>query len=639
MSAPLESYGLIGDCRTAALVGIDGSIDWLCWPRFDSEACFAALLGNASNGRWQIAPQCVEQSVSRRYRRGTLILETRFDTPSGSVLLTDFMLPRGSASDLIRIVKGLSGEVPMSMELVLRFNYGATIPWVSRLKDGTLRAIAGPDMAVLRTPAPIQGQDFRTVGAFTVTEGQVVPFALSYGPSHLAVPPSFDAVKAQADCEKFWCDWIEHAKTAGPHADAIRRSLITLKALTYAPSGGIVAAPTTSLPEEVGGSRNWDYRFCWIRDSTLTLLALMNAGLYEEASAWRDWLQRAVAGSPTDMQIMYGILGERRLSEWHVDWLPGYLGSKPVRIGNAAHQQFQLDVYGELMDTFEQAREGGLSSSEAGWDLQLALTNHVARCWTEPDYGIWETRGPRQHFTFSKVMAWVVFDRAIKAVERHGLRGPVDEWRELRARVHAEVCDRGFDPVRNTFRSAFGEETLDASLLLLAQVGFIPPSDPRYVGTVEAIERDLLVDGFVRRYDTEITNDGLEPGEGVFLACSFWLADAYIAIGRRKEAEGLFDRLLALRNDLGLLAEEYDTADGRQIGNFPQAFSHVALINTAFNLTRASHPAEQRAKGHAAEVHAPQPPGPPQRPPGSNGQPAPEAEAGIRRRAPFSGAR
>lgn len=639
MSAPLESYGLIGDCRTAALVGIDGSVDWLCWPRFDSEACFAALLGNPSNGRWQIAPQCVEQSMSRRYRRGTLILETRFDTPSGSVLLTDFMLPRGSASDLIRIVKGLSGEVPMGMELVLRFNYGATIPWVSRMDDGTLRAIAGPDMIVLRTPAPIQGQDFRTVGAFTITEGQEVPFALSYGPSHLAAPPAFDTAKALADCEKFWCDWIERANTAGPHADAIRRSLITLKALTYAPSGGIVAAPTTSLPEEVGGSRNWDYRFCWIRDSTLTLLALMNAGVYEEASAWRDWLQRAVAGSPTDMQIMYGILGERRLSEWQVDWLPGYLGSKPVRIGNAAFQQFQLDVYGELMDTFAQAREGGLSPHESGWDLQQALTNHVARCWTEPDYGIWETRGPRQHFTFSKVMAWVVFDRAIKAVERHGLPGRVDEWRSLRAQVHAEVCDLGFDRQRNCFRSAYGETTLDASLLLLAHVGFIAPTDPRYAGTVEAIERDLLVDGFVRRYDTEDTNDGLEPGEGVFLACSFWLADAYIAIGRRADAETLFDRLLALRNDLGLLAEEYDTGDRRQIGNFPQAFSHVALINTAFNLTRATHPAEQRAHGRSDDVHAPQRPGPPKRPPGSNGQSPSETDVEVRRRAPSSAAR
>ena len=635
MSASLESYGLIGDCQTAALVGIDGSVDWLCWPRFDSEACFAALLGTPSNGRWQIGPQCVEQSVSRRYRRGTLILETHFETPSGSAVLIDFMLPRGRASDLIRIVKGVSGEVPMCLELVLRFNYGATVPWVSRLKDGTLRAIAGPDMAVLRTPAPLHGEDFRTVGAFTITEGQSIPFTLSYGPSHLPLPPPIDTAKALHDCEKFWCDWIERANTAGPHADAIRRSLITLKALTYAPSGGIVAAPTTSLPEDVGGSRNWDYRFCWIRDSTLTLLALMNAGLYEEASAWRDWLQRAVAGSPTDMQIMYGILGERRLTEWHVDWLPGYLDSKPVRIGNAAHRQFQLDVYGELMDTFEQAREGGLSSTESGWDLQLALTEHVARCWTEPDYGIWETRGPRQHFTFSKVMAWVTFDRAIKAVEHHGLPGPVDEWRILRTSVHDQVFELGFDPQRNSFRSAYGETTLDASLLLLAQVGFIAPTDPRYVGTVEAIEQDLLVDGFVRRYDTESTNDGLEPGEGVFLACSFWLADAYIAIGRHADAETLFDRLLALRNDLGLLAEEYDTERGQQIGNYPQAFSHVALINTAFNLTRATHPAEQRARGDVSDVQAPRPPGPPKRPPGSNGRALQEANAEkVRRPAP-----
>lgn len=640
MNASLETYGLLGDCQTAALVGIDGSIDWLCWPRFDSEACFAALLGTPSNGRWQIGPQCVEQSVSRRYRPGTLILETRFETPSGSALLTDFMLPRGSASDLIRIVQGESGEVPMSMELILRFNYGATIPWVSRMKDGTLRAIAGPDMVLLRTPAPIHGEDFRTIGAFTITEGQTIPFTLSHGPSHFPAPPPVDAMKALRDCEKFWRDWIKRANTDGPHADAIQRSLITLKALTYAPSGGIVAAPTTSLPEDVGGSRNWDYRFCWIRDSTLTLLALMNAGLYDEASAWRDWLQRAVAGSPANMQIMYGILGERRLTEWQVDWLPGYLDSRPVRVGNAAHQQFQLDVYGELMDTFGQAREGGLSAKESGWDLQLALTNHVARCWTEPDYGIWETRGPRQHFTFSKVMAWVTFDRAIKAVEHHGLPGPVDEWRNLRARIHEQVCEQGFDPQRNCFRSAYGKTTLDASLLLLAQVGFVAPTDPRYVGTVEAIERDLLVDGFVRRYDTESTNDGLEPGEGVFLACSFWLADAYIAIGRRADATALFDRLLALRNDLGLLAEEYDTERRLQIGNYPQAFSHVALINTAFNLTRATHPAEQRARVDVSDVQAPRPPGRPQRPPGSNGRAVPNAEAAtVRRRVPSAGAR
>lgn len=634
-SPPLESYGLLGDCQTAALVGIDGSIDWLCWPRFDSEACFAALLGTPSNGRWHIGPQCVEQSVSRRYRPGTLILETRFDTPSGSVLLTDFMLPRGSASDLVRIVKGEAGEVPMSMELILRFNYGATIPWVSRMKDGTLRAIAGPDMVVLRTPAPTHGEDFRTVGAFTISAGQSVPFVLSYAPSHLAVPRPFDTTQALHDCEKFWRDWIARARTSGPHAEAIQRSLITLKALTYAPSGGIVAAPTTSLPEEVGSTRNWDYRYCWIRDSTLTLLALMNAGLYDEALAWRDWLQRAVAGSPTDMQIMYGILGERRLTEWQVDWLSGYEGSKPVRVGNAAYQQFQLDVYGELMDTFEQARQGGLSPNESGWDLQQALTLHVARCWREPDYGIWETRGPRQHFTFSKVMAWVVFDRAIKAVERHGLPGHVEEWRALRAQVHAEIHEFGFDRKRNCFRSAYGETALDASLLLLAQVGFIAPTDPRYVGTVEAIERELLIGGFVRRYDTEDTNDGLEPGEGVFLACSFWLVDAYIAIGRRADAETLFDRLLALRNDLGLLAEEYDTDKHRQVGNFPQAFSHVALINTAFNLTRATHPAEQRAKGDVSDVQAPRPPGPPKRPPGSNGRTLQEANAEkVRRPAP-----
>src|SRR5262245_22530058 len=488
------------------------------------------------------------------------------------------MLPRGLTSDLIRLVRGDEGEVAMSMELVLRFGYGATIPWVSRLDDGTRRYIAGPDMAVLRTPVPSRGEDFKTMAMFTVAKGKTMPFVLSYGPSHLPVPEPVDAEAALEDCVKFWRDWTDSTKCHGPHSDAVSRSLITLKALTYAPSGGIVAAPTTSLPERIGGPRNWDYRFCWIRDSTLILLALMNAGVYDEASAWRDWLLRAVAGTPGDMQIMYGIMGERRLTEWEVGWLPGYLGSKPVRIGNAAHGQFQLDVYGELMDTLEQARKGALAAKESGWDLQVELMKHVDVAWTEPDYGIWETRGPRRHFTYSKVMAWVAYDRAIKAVTRHGLPGPVEHWRATRRKIQDEVWQHGFDAERNTFRSAYGETTLDASLLLLGQVGFVKPSDPRYLGTLEAIERDLLVDGFVKRYNTDEANDGLEPGEGAFLACSFWLTDAYASVGRWKDAEALFDRLLSIRNDLGLLAEEYDTAGGRLIGNFPQAFSHVGLI-------------------------------------------------------------
>jgi GH15 family glucan-1,4-alpha-glucosidase len=600
MSAPIESYGLIGDCQTAALVGRDGSIDWLCWPRFDSDACFAALLGRPSHGRWLITTSGEITEVSRRYRPDTLILETTFQTSTGRATLIDFMLPRGHHSDLIRIVRGDEGEVPMCMELVLRFGYGATIPWVSRLEDRTLRAIAGPDMAVLRTPVHTWGENFKTVAMFTVTPGRTVPFVLSYGPSHLPVPEAVDAGQALKDCEAFWCDWTDRSACDGPYVEPVKRSLITLKALTYGPSGGLVAAPTTSLPELAGGERNWDYRYCWIRDSTLMLLALMNAGVYDEAKEWRDWLQRAVAGFPDDMQIMYGITGERRLMEWEADWLPGYLDSRPVRIGNAAHNQFQLDVYGELMDTFEQARRGGIATSDLGWQLQVKLVEHVGQIWSEPDWGIWETRGPPQHFTYSKVMAWVAFDRAIKAVERYDLKGPVEQWRDTRERIRVAIEKNSFDAGRNTFVASFGAKTLDASLLLMAQVGFIEPKDARYVGTVEAIERTLLTDGFVKRYETERADDGLLPGEGAFLACSFWLADAYVSIGRREDGEALFERLLAIRNDLGLLAEEYDTEGKRQIGNFPQAFTHVGLINTAFNLTRAARPAEQRAAANGS---------------------------------------
>ena len=633
MSAPIESYGLIGDCQTAALVGLDGSIDWLCWPRFDSDACFAALLGSPSNGRWLIGTE-KEAKVTRRYRPDTLILETRFETETGAATVTDFMLPRGRTSDLVRIVHGESGEVEMCMELVLRFGYGNTTPWVSRLKDGTLRAVAGPDMAVLRTPAALWGEDFKTVAMFTTGAGESLPFVLSYGPSHLAVPDPVDPGQALQMCEKFWRDWTSRIKADGPYADAIKRSLITLKALTYVPSGGIVAAPTTSLPEQEGGPRNWDYRYCWIRDSTLTLLALMNAGVYDEALAWRDWLQRAVAGDPGDMQIMYGIMGERRLAEWEVGWLKGYLDSRPVRIGNAAHRQFQLDVYGELMDTFEQARAGGLAPNESGWEVQVALVDHVCETWSKPDYGIWETRGPRQHFTYSKVMAWVAFDRAIKAVEKYGLPGPVDKWRETRDAICKEVLERGFDEKRNTFRSAYDATSLDASLLLLAQVGFIKSTDPRYIGTVEAIERALLADGFVKRYDTNVIDDGLEPGEAAFLACSFWLADAYVSIGRYDDAEKMFKRLLSIRNDLGLLAEEYDTEKARLLGNYPQAFSHVGLINTAFNLTRSAKPSEQRAQsGEATPAPAPTPEQPPQPPKG------PGTPDRVSRREPSSAAR
>jgi len=600
MRLAIEDYGMIGDCTTAALVGKNGSIDWLCWPRFDSDACFAGLLGGQSNGFWMITPLEEIKSSKRRYRPDTLILETEFATESGRITLIDFMPPGGASSDLIRIVRCDEGEVQVCMELVLRFGYGATTPWTTRLEDGTLRAVAGPDMVVLRTPAFFRGENFKTVAQFTLTKGKSMPFVLSYGASHLGLPHAVDPNESLERCEKFWRDWTAGTKTEGPHAEAIRRSLITLKALTYMPSGGIVAAPTTSLPEAFGSERNWDYRLCWLRDATLTLLAMMNAGIYEEASAWRDWLQRAVAGSPGEMQIMYGLMGERRLTEWVVDWLAGYADSKPVRVGNAAHEQFQLDVYGELMDAFEQSRKGGLASTEDGWEMQRVLIDHVGMVWDKPDNGIWETRGLPQHFVYSKVMAWVAFDRAIKAVENHGLEGPVDEWRAMRDRIHAEVCDKGFDTSRNTFRAAYGSQQLDASLLLLAQTGFVTPDDPRFAGTVEAIERDLIREGFVMRYNTHGVDDGLRPGEGAFLACSFWLCDAYISIGRRADADKLFRRLLAIRNDLGLLAEEYEPREKRHQGNFPQAFSHVGLINTAFNLTRVEKPAEQRADGDSA---------------------------------------
>jgi GH15 family glucan-1,4-alpha-glucosidase len=636
MTAPIEDYGLIGDCQTAALVCRSGSIDWLCWPRFDSDACFAALLGEAGNGRWLVGPQDESFEVTRRYCSDTLVLETRFETGTGVATMLDFMLARGPGSDLVRIVTGERGEIDMQLELVLRFGYGCTRPWVTSLEDRTLRAVAGPDMVLLRSPIQLRGEQFRTVGKFKVSEGQKVPFVLSYAPSHLPLPQPIDPEQALRECETFWRGWTSRTRTEGRYSEAIRRSLITLKALTYAPSGGIVAAPTTSLPEIAGGARNWDYRYCWIRDSTLTLLALMNAGVYDEASSWRDWLQRAVAGSPSDMQIMYGLMGERRLTEWAVDWLPGYLGSRPVRVGNAAHEQFQLDVYGELMDTFEQARTGALAPTESGWELQKSLVDHVTRNWQRPDYGIWEVRGPPRHFTYSKVMAWVALDRAIKAVERHGLTGPIDDWRTTRERIHTEICERAFDRARNCFRAAYDEDSLDASLLLLAEVGFVEPRDPRFVGTVEAIERELCVDGFVLRYDTTHVDDGLRPGECAFLACSFWLADAYIAIGRYDDAERLFDRLLAIRNDLGLLAEEYDTTHRRQIGNFPQAFSHVALINTAFNLTRFVRPADQRAQ--AEPMQSPEMPKQPQTP--GSGPPAPEPGAEtVSRPASSSGSR
>jgi GH15 family glucan-1,4-alpha-glucosidase len=600
MSIPIEDYALIGDCKSAALVSREGSIDWLCWPRFDSEACFAALLGTPEHGRWLIGPRRAAR-ISRRYRPDTLILETCFETDDGAATLIDFMPMRDGQSEIVRIVVGTCGTVAMHTELILRFGYGAVVPWVSRLESGALRAIAGPDMVVLRTPVHIKGKDMTSVGEFTIRRGETISFVLSYSRSHEPLAPSRDPNTALRDTEKFWKEWAARCRPRDHCSDAVRRSLITLKALTYAPTGGIVAAPTTSLPERIGGERNWDYRFCWLRDSTLTLLGAMHAGYYDEAEAWREWLLRAVAGSPDQLQIMYGIRGERRLTEWIADWLPGYEKSAPVRIGNAAHTQMQIDVFGEIMDTYYQARRGGLMSSDSGWGIQLELAKHLRTIWREPDQGIWEMRGPPQHFTYSKVMAWVAFDRLIKGSETFGQDGPIDEWRQLRDTICEEICQRGFDPKLGTFVQAYGSNQLDASLLLIPCVGFLPVSDPRVAGTVAAIERNLMRDGFVMRYSTEVVDDALPPGEGAFLACSFWLVDVYMLQGRDDDAERLFARLIGLCNDVGLLSEEYDPRSKRLVGNFPQAFSHLALVNSAFNLTRERKPVHQRA----LDEHAP----------------------------------
>jgi GH15 family glucan-1,4-alpha-glucosidase len=591
----IEDYALIGDCETAALVSRAGSIDWLCWPRFDSAACFAALLGTPQHGRWLI--DAVDQDARRSwsYRGNTLILETRIETNDGVVTVIDFMPPRVRHSNVVRLVRGERGRVAMRTELIVRFGYGRSVPWVTRLADGTFRAIAGPDMVVLRTPVALKGRDLTTVGEFTVEAKTTIPFVLTYTASHVAVPKPIDPLSSCSKTQDFWTEWVDRAEQRGEWSDEVIRSLITLKALTYAPTGGIVAAPTTSLPEQIGGTRNWDYRYCWVRDATLTLLALMTAGYYNEARAWRDWLLRAAAGAPAQMQIMYGLAGERQLVELELSWLTGYEDSRPVRIGNAGHAQLQLDVFGELMDALHQARRGGIHPSDADWAFQRELLRHLADVWNQPDHGIWEVRSKPRHFTYSKIMAWVALDRGLKAAEAYKLEGPIAQWRDLAHRIHSEVCAAAFDARRGTFVQSYGSTELDASLLLIPSVGFLPPNDPRVRGTVEAIEKHLLVDGLVRRYDTARTDDGLRAGEGVFLACSFWLADALLMIGREDAARQLFERLLALRTDLGLLSEEYDTHAGRLVGNFPQAFSHIALMNTAFNLTRASKPAEQRA--------------------------------------------
>jgi GH15 family glucan-1,4-alpha-glucosidase len=595
--ARIEDYALIGNCETAALVARDGSIDWLCWPRFDSAACFAALLGTSDNGRWQIAPADPSARVSRRYRDGTLVLETNFETTEGEATLIDFMPPRDGASELIRIVAGRRGRLDFKTELVIRFDYGASVPWVSRLANGGLSAIAGPDTLELHTPVELRGEDYRTVGEFSVTAGESIPFVLTYGGPNIRGANASGATEALARTETYWREWSGPCQAGGPWAEAVRRSLLTLKALSYEPTGGIVAAATTSLPEQIGGPRNWDYRYCWLRDATLTLLAFIHLGYRDEAKAWRDWLLRAVAGTPAQIQIMYGIGGERRLPELELTWLPGYERSQPVRIGNGAAAQLQLDVYGEIADALYQARRGGLEMSERHNAFRNTIMEHLETCWREPDDGLWEVRGDRRHFTHSKVMCWVAFDRASTVAGELGDHDRAARWRRIADDIHAEICIKGYDPEIGSFVQSYGARQLDASLLQIPLVGFLPPNDARVRGTITAIERRLMNDGFVMRYDTQAGVDGLPPGEGAFLACSFWLADNYVLQGRRAEARALFERLLGLCNDVGLLAEEYDPRAGRMLGNFPQAFSHVGLINTALNLSRTEGPARDRSSG------------------------------------------
>ena len=588
----IEDYALISDCSTVALVGRNGSIDWLCLPRIDSAACFAALLGSSDNGRWRISPAGDGYQTTRNYHDGGLVLETVFTAATGSVALIDFMVPESSNTSVIRIVEGRSGRVDMVMDLLLRMDYGSSVPWVTREADA-LVAVAGPELAVMRCPVALDGHDMRTSARFTVSAGQRVPFVMTHGPSHLPAPAPVDAEAALVQTERYWSTWSARAIYTGEHQAAVRRSLAVLKALTYAPTGGIAAAATMALPEQLGGTRNWDYRYCWLRDATLTLFSLMNAGYFDEAAKWRDWLHRSLAGSPDQVQIMYGIAGERRLSEYVVDWLPGYQGAKPVRVGNAASEQLQLDVFGEVTQALHQARNGGLSASAESWDLQCAIIAHVEAIWREPDDGIWETRGGRKHFTYSKVMVWVAFDRMVKDAEAHNLPGPVDRWKTLRDEVHAEVIAKGFHAGKNSFTQHFDTDELDASLLLIPLAGFLPHDDPRVRGTTAAIERELMQDGFVMRYSTAGSSDGLPPGEGAFLACSFWLVDNWHMQGRQEDARILFDRLLSLRNDLGLLSEEYDPKAKRMTGNFPQAFSHTALIASAMNLAK-HEPAQAR---------------------------------------------
>ena len=599
----IEDYGLIGNTHSAALVSRSGSIDWLCLPRFDSGAIFAALLGDERHGSWQLRAKDREARIFRRYRPGTAILETRFETEMGAATVIDFMPPPAdnSVNEVIRLVRGDRGVIEMATTILFRLDYGRLVPWLQRTAKGIF-AVAGPDAVRLYTPVELDNRNLTTQAEFAVHAGEYVPFVLTWFPSHRQPPAVGDAVGLMDRVERFWRDWSARSTYQGPWNEVVERSLITLKLLTYSPSGGIVAAPTTSLPESLGGSRNWDYRYCWIRDATLTLYAFLTSGYHDEAIAWRNWLLRAAAGSPKDLQIMYGLHGEQRLQEFTLDWLPGFAGSAPVRVGNAAFSQFQLDVYGELIGSLHAARRYGIDGSEAAWSLASVIVEHLARIWHQPDEGIWEVRGSARHFVHSKLMAWVAFDRMIASASIYGLSGPLERWRRIRDEIHADICRNGFNAERNTFVQYYGGATVDAALLFIPLVGFLPPDDPRVLGTVTAIERDLLNNGLLRRYDTDDGFDGLDGDEGAFLACSFWLCDVYHLCGRDADALKLFKHLLGFANDLGLLSEEYDPCGVRQLGNFPQAFSHVALINTAYALSGKDNAAAQRATGERDAV-------------------------------------
>jgi GH15 family glucan-1,4-alpha-glucosidase len=613
MAARIEDYALIGDMETAALVDRSGSIDWLCWPDFSSEACFAALLGTEEHGYWKIAPTPGEWRTSRRYREHTLILETTFHHSSGTVRLIDFMPPRGVHSDVVRVVEGVRGIVRMRMELALRFDYGRTVPWVTAIEDG-LRAVAGPNLAILHASVPVHGENLKSVAEFEMRKGKRVWFTLTHGHSHLPDPKKISHRRALSDTERIWKRWTSQLRFKSKYRHAVEQSLITLKALTFRPTGGIVAAPTCSLPEAIGGGRNWDYRYCWLRDSTFTLLALANAGYFDQAEAWQDWLLRALAGSPDQVQIMYGLKGERQIEEWEADWVPGYENSRPVRIGNAAAKQVQLDIYGEMLDSFYHAQASMRRHHESDFRVLVLLLEHLEKIWKEPDYGIWEVRGQPQQFTYSKMMAWVAFDRAVLLAEEQNYKAPTERWKTIRDAIHEEICIKAYNKRKKCFVQSYGSNQLDAALLLMPLVGFLPGTDPRVKATVRAIERELMPDGLVLRYNTAKVNDGLPPGEGVFLACSFWMVSSLNAVGRKRDARRLFERLLKLRNDLGLLAEEYDIERKRQVGNYPQAFSHIALVNAAFDLDygkrvreRALRPTQKDRTGRLSKLVSNQP--------------------------------